>query len=41
MGNSTNAPQSVLAAGVDDRDNTDITGWAVYEHQTVSDVTNT
>ncbi len=40
-GNLSNAPQSVLAAGVDDRDNTDTTGWAVYEHQSTQNVLDT
>ena len=40
-GNLSNAPQSVLAAGVDDRDNTDLTGWAVYEHQSTQNVLDT
>lgn len=29
------------AAGIDDRDNTDLTGWYVYEHQTPADVVTT
>ena len=40
-GDSSNAPQAVLTAGVDDRDNTDITGWAIYEHQSIAAVTST
>ena len=35
---STFAP---LAASIDDRDNTEPTGWYVYEHQTVSEVVDT
>ncbi len=31
-------PSIAAAAGVDDRDNTDLTPWYVYEHQTISDV---
>jgi hypothetical protein len=34
-------PSSVTAAGVDDRFNTDPTGWAVYEHLTLNDVVTT
>ena len=41
-GSDAFSPQSVSASlAVDDRYNTDPTGWYVYEHQTVTDVTNT
>jgi hypothetical protein len=32
---------ATAATGVDDRENTDGTGWAVYEHQTISQVLST
>jgi hypothetical protein len=34
-------PSISAAAGTDDRDNADVTGWAVYEHQTLADVVST
>ncbi len=34
-------PSVAAAAGVDDRDNTDITPWFVYEHQTLAQVIST
>jgi hypothetical protein len=35
------APSIADAIGVDDRENSDAVGWAVYEHQTLSDVVTT
>jgi hypothetical protein len=36
------SPPSIgAAAGVDDRDNTDLTAWYVYEHQTLAQVVST
>ncbi len=34
-------PSIAAAAGIDDRDNTDITAWYVYEHQTLAQVVTT
>ena len=35
------SPDSSTAAGIDDRENTDGTGWAVYEHQSIAQVVTT
>lgn len=40
-GGAQSSPTAPAAAGVDDRDNTDPTGWYVYEHQTLNDVVTT